>query len=61
MGTCIGAESRSHEARTVRLPRSITDTPTGYLAGRPRDDEALVVTAALANRERTHADQPSSG
>jgi integrase len=36
---------KTHEARTVRLPRSIADELGGYLAGRPHDPEALVFTA----------------
>jgi len=38
---------KTHEARTVRLPRSIVEELGGYLAGRPHDPEALVFTAPL--------------
>jgi integrase len=38
---------KTHEARTVRLPRSIVEELGGYLACRPRDPEALVFTAPL--------------
>jgi integrase len=38
---------RTHEARTVRLPRSIADELGGYLTGRPKDPEDLVFTAPL--------------
>ena len=48
-GTCIGWV-KIHEARTVRLPRSIADELGGYLAGRPNDADALVFTARRAGR-----------
>jgi integrase len=38
---------KTHEARTVRLPRSIADELGGYLAVRPHEPEALVFTAPL--------------
>jgi hypothetical protein len=38
---------KTHEARTVRLPRSISVELGGYLASRPRDPDALVFTAPL--------------
>ena len=38
---------KTHEARTVRLPRSICAELAGYLADRPGDPEALVFTAPL--------------
>jgi integrase len=36
---------KTHEARTVRLPRSLAEELGVYLAGRPTDREALVFTA----------------
>jgi integrase len=36
---------KTHEARTVRLPRSLAEELGAYLAGRPTDREALVFTA----------------
>ena len=38
---------KTHESRTVRLPRSISGELAADLAGRPRDPEALVFTAPL--------------
>jgi integrase len=38
---------KTHEARTVRLPRSIAEELGAYLAGRPRGPEDLVFTAPL--------------
>jgi integrase len=38
---------KTHEARTVRLLRSIADELGGYLAGRPRDPGARVFTSPL--------------
>ena len=38
---------KTHEARTVRLPRSVAEELGADLAGRPRDGEALVFTAPL--------------
>jgi integrase len=45
---------KTHEARTVRLPRSVANELGGYLAGRPRDAEALVFTAPLGGPLRPH-------
>jgi len=45
---------KTHEARTVRLPRSISDELGAYLAARPRDPEALVFTAPLGGPLRPH-------
>jgi integrase len=36
---------KTHEARTVRLPRSVAKEVAASLAGRPQDREALVFTA----------------
>jgi integrase len=36
---------KTHEARTVRLPRSLAEELGGYLAGRPTGRETLVFTA----------------
>ncbi len=36
---------KTHEARTVRLPRSVAEGVAASLAGRPQDREALVFTA----------------
>jgi integrase len=36
---------KTHEARTVRLPRSVADELGAYLAGRPHGPEDLVFTA----------------
>jgi integrase len=36
---------KTHEARTVRLPRSLAEEPGAYLAGRPTGREELVFTA----------------
>jgi integrase len=36
---------KTHEARTVRLPRSVAEEVAASLAGRPHDREALVFTA----------------
>ena len=36
---------KTHEARTVRLPRSVADELGAYLAGRPHGPEELVFTA----------------
>jgi len=38
---------KTHEARTVRLPRSVAEELGTYLAGRPRGPEDLVFTAPL--------------
>jgi hypothetical protein len=38
---------KTHEARTVRLARSIAEELEGYLADRPRDPDALVFTSPL--------------
>jgi integrase len=38
---------KTHEARTVRLPRSVAEELGAYLAGRPRGPEDLVFTAPL--------------
>jgi integrase len=45
---------KTHEARTVRLPRSIAEELGAYLAARPRDPEALVFTAPLGGPLRPH-------
>jgi len=45
---------KTHEARTVRLPRSICEELGADLAGRPRDPEALVFTAPLGGPLRPH-------
>jgi integrase len=45
---------KTHEARTVRLPRSIAEELAADLAGRPRDPEALVFTAPLGGPLRPH-------
>jgi integrase len=45
---------KTHEARTVRLPRSVADELGGYLAGRPRDPEDLVFPAPLGGPLRPH-------
>ncbi len=37
---------KTHEARTIHLPRWLTEDLGGYLAGRPRGREELVFTAA---------------
>jgi hypothetical protein len=42
-----------HEARTVRLLRSIADELGGYLAGRPNDADALAFTAPLGGSSRS--------
>ena len=44
---------KTHEARTVRLPRSIADERGGYLAGGPNDAHALVFTAPLGRSSRS--------
>jgi integrase len=36
---------KTHEARTVRLPRSVAEEVAASLAGRPHDRQALVFTA----------------
>lgn len=36
---------KTHETRTVRLPRSVAEEVAASLAGRPHDREALVFTA----------------
>jgi integrase len=36
---------KTHEARTVRLPRSVAEEVAASLVGRPHDQEALVFTA----------------
>ena len=36
---------KTHEARTVRLPRSVAEEVAAPLAGRPHDRQALVFTA----------------
>jgi integrase len=38
---------KTHEARTVRLPRSVAEEVAASLAGRPQDREALVFTAPM--------------
>jgi integrase len=43
---------KTHEARTVRLPRSICEELGAYLAGRPRDPEALAFVAPLGGTLR---------
>jgi integrase len=45
---------KTHESRTVRLPRSICEELAAGLAGRPRDPEALVFTAPLGGPLRPH-------
>jgi integrase len=45
---------KTHESRTVRLPRSISEELAADLAGRPRDPEALVFTAPLGGPLRPH-------
>jgi integrase len=45
---------KTHEARTVRLPRSVADELGGYLAGRPRDPGDLVFPAPLGGPLRPH-------
>jgi integrase len=45
---------KTHESRTVRLPRSIAEELAADLAGRPRDPEALVFTAPLGGPLRPH-------
>ena len=45
---------KTHEARTVRLPRSVAEELGVYLAARPRDPEALVFTAPLGGPLRPH-------
>jgi hypothetical protein len=45
---------KTHEARTVRLPRSISEELGAYLAARPRDPEALMFTAPLGGPLRPH-------
>jgi hypothetical protein len=41
---------KTHEARTVRLPRSVAEEVAASLAGRPQDREALVFTAPMVGR-----------
>jgi integrase len=43
---------KTHEARTVRLPRFLCDELAAYLAGRPHGPEDLVFTAPLGGRLR---------
>jgi integrase len=45
---------KTHEARTVRLPRSICEELGAYLADRPHDSEDLVFTAPLGGPLRPH-------
>lgn len=45
---------RTHEARTVRLPRSVVEELGAYLAGRPHGSEDLVFTAPLGGPLRPH-------
>ena len=45
---------KTHEARTVRLPRSNPEELAADLAGRPRDPEARVFTAPLGGPLRPH-------
>jgi integrase len=45
---------KTHEARTVRLPRSICEELGADLAAHPRDPEALVFTAPLGGPLRPH-------
>jgi integrase len=45
---------KTHESRTVRLPRSIAEQLAVDLVGRPRDPEALVFTAPLGGPLRPH-------
>jgi integrase len=45
---------KTHEARTVRLPRSISEELAAYLAAHPQDPEALVFTAPLGGPLRPH-------
>jgi hypothetical protein len=45
---------KTHEARTVRLPRSICEELAADLAGRGREPEALVFTAPLGGPLRPH-------
>jgi integrase len=45
---------KTHEARTVRLPRSVAEELGADLAGRARDGEALVFTAPLGGPLRPH-------
>ena len=48
---------KTHEARTVRLPRSVSEELGVYLAARPRDPQALVFTAPLGGPLRPHVGQ----
>jgi integrase len=43
---------KTHEARTVRLPRSVADDLGGHLAGRPHGPEDLVFPAPLGGPMR---------
>jgi integrase len=45
---------KTHEARTVRLPRSVAEELGAYLAGRPHGPEDLVFTAPLGGPLRPH-------
>jgi integrase len=45
---------KTHESRTVRLPRSISEELAADLAGPARDPEALVFTAPLGGPMRPH-------
>jgi integrase len=54
MAACIGAASRPHESRTVRLPRSISEELAANLAGHAGDPEAGVFTAPLGGPLRPH-------
>jgi integrase len=45
---------KTHESRTVRLPRSIAEELAADLAGYARDPEALVFTAPLGGPLRPH-------
>jgi len=44
-GRLIWGGVKTHEARTIRLPRSLLGELAQYLATRPKDPEALVFTA----------------
>jgi integrase len=45
---------KTHEARTVRLPRSVAEELGAFLAGRPHGPEDLVFTAPLGGPLRPH-------
>ena len=45
---------KTHEARTVRLPRSISEELAAFLAAHPREPEVLVFSAPLGGPPRPH-------